>query len=65
METTILQVDQVINKIGPFSIDLILSRDRAGNSSLMTSILQKRETICKCFWDFIVKETGLAKQTFF
>jgi hypothetical protein len=53
-------VVQVINQLGPSSLDLILSRNKAGNSPLMTSIIQKRDEISKYFWTVIVNEAGLA-----
>ena len=57
--STVQVVVQVINELGPFSLDLILSRDKAGNSPFVMSLLQKRNIISKYFWGFILREAGL------
>jgi hypothetical protein len=49
---------QVINLIGTKSLELILARDIAGNSPLMKSVLQKRNSISQHFWDIIIKAAG-------
>ncbi len=49
---------QVINQIGAKSLELILARDKAGNSPLMKSVLQKRNAISQHFWDIIMKAAG-------
>jgi hypothetical protein len=49
---------QVINLIGTKSLELILARDKAGNSPLMKSVLQKRDFIIQHFWNFIITAAG-------
>jgi hypothetical protein len=49
---------QVISLIGTKSLELILARDEAGNSPLMKSVLQKRNSISQHFWDIIIKAAG-------
>jgi hypothetical protein len=54
-----MEAISLINLLGPKSLSLIVERDLAGNSSLMTSVLQKRDGLTSDFWQYIKESKSM------